>query len=122
MLCPYHPVATFSTGDIYGRADDQPPLPLHQWRRAALPPLVQRLLKALDATAPTGATDSQSDRDENRQATRELFELLDPRDPAEAQLAAIGIAAAQSAMDNFVRAAQPGVARRDGRSACAAAR
>ena len=73
-------------------------------------PIVQRLLKALDATVPTGATASQSDRDENRQATRELFESLDPRDPAEAQLAAIAIAAAQSAMDNFARAAQPGVA------------
>jgi hypothetical protein len=35
---------------------------------------------------------------------------LDPRDPAEAQLAAIAIAAAQSAMDNFARAAQPGLA------------
>ena len=70
----------------------------------------QRLLKALDATVPAGATDSQTDRDENRQATRELFESLDPRDPAEAQLAAIAIAAAQSAMDNFARAAQPGVA------------
>jgi hypothetical protein len=73
-------------------------------------PSVERLLKALDATAPAGATDSQADRDENRRATRELFESLDPRDPAEAQLAAIAIAAAQSAMDNFARAAQPGVA------------
>jgi hypothetical protein len=73
-------------------------------------PSVARLLKALDATAPAGATDGQTDRDENRQATRELFESLDPRDPAEAQLAAIAIAAAQSAMDNFARAAQPGLA------------
>ena len=68
------------------------------------------LLKALDAAMPAGATDSQADRDENRQATRELFESLNPRDPAEAQLAAIAIAAAQSAMDNFARAARPGVA------------
>jgi hypothetical protein len=71
--------------------------------------LIQRLLKALDATVPAGVTASQADRDENRQATRELFESLDPRDPAEAQLAAIAIAAAQSAMDNFARAARPGV-------------
>ena len=70
----------------------------------------QRVLKELDAALPAGATDSPADRDENRQATRELFESLDPRDPAEAQLAAIAIAAAQSAMDNFARAARPGVA------------
>jgi hypothetical protein len=68
------------------------------------------MLKGLTATAPAGATDNEADRDENRQATRELFESLNPRDPAEAQLAAIAVAAAQSAMDNFARAAQPGVA------------
>ncbi len=71
---------------------------------------IQRLLKALDATVPAGTTDSQTDQDDNHQATRELFESLDPRDPAEAQLAAIAIAAAQSAMDNFARASRPGVA------------
>jgi hypothetical protein len=84
-------------------------------------PSVARLLKALDATAPAGATDSQADRDENRRATRELFESLDPRDPAEAQLAAIAIAAAQSAMDNFARAAQPALPTIR-RSVCAAVR
>ena len=47
--------------------------------------------------------------DQQRDATRELFESLDPRDPADAQLAAIAVAAAQSAMDNFARAARPGV-------------
>ena len=47
--------------------------------------------------------------DQQRDATRELFEALDPRDPADAQLAAIAVAAAQSAMDNFARAARPGV-------------
>ena len=54
--------------------------------------------------------DSQAERDENQQAARELFASLNPRDPAEAQLAALAIAAAQSAMDNFTRAARPGVA------------
>ncbi len=69
--------------------------------------LVARLLKALAAAMPA---DSQADRDENRQAAQEMFASLNPRDPAEAQLAAIAIAAAQSAMDGFIRAAQPGVA------------
>ena len=50
-----------------------------------------------------------ADTDQSRDATRELFEALDPRDPAEAQLAAIAVAAAQSAMDGFARAARPGV-------------
>jgi hypothetical protein len=69
--------------------------------------LVARLLKSLAAAMPA---DSQADRDENRRATQEMFASLNPRDPAEAQLAAIAIAAAQSAMDGFIRAAQPGVA------------
>ena len=42
----------------------------------------ERLLEALDATAAGRATtDSQAGRDENRRATRELFESLDPCDP-----------------------------------------
>ncbi len=69
-----------------------------------------RMLKELSAATSAGAADSEADRDENRQTTRELFASLNPRDAAEAQLAAIAIAAAQSAMDNFARAAQPGVA------------
>jgi hypothetical protein len=67
---------------------------------------VECLLKALAAAMPA---DSQADRDEKWQATEDLFASLNPRDPAEAQLAAIAVAAAQSAMDNFARAAQPGV-------------
>ena len=78
-------------------ADDGGPLP-----RA----LVARLLKVLAAAMPA---DSEADRDENRQAAQEMFASLNPRDPAEAQLAAIAIAAAQSAMDGLIRAAQPGV-------------
>jgi hypothetical protein len=69
----------------------------------------RRVLKELEAALPAASTDSPADRDENRQAMRELFESLNPRDPAEAQLAAIAIAAAQSAMDSFARAARLGV-------------
>jgi hypothetical protein len=68
--------------------------------------LVARLLETLAAAMPA---DSQADRDKNRQAAQEMFASLNPRDPAGAQLAAIAIAATQSAMDGFIRAAQPGV-------------
>jgi hypothetical protein len=67
------------------------------------PNFIAHLLQTLDAAAPDTDTESHQD------ATRELFEALSPRDPAEAQLAVIAIAAAQSAMDNFARAARPGV-------------
>ncbi|MGO9998198.1 MAG: hypothetical protein ACLPKW_10705 [Acetobacteraceae bacterium] len=67
------------------------------------PNFVAQLMQTLDAAMP-GA-----DTDQSRGATRELFEALNPRDPAEAQLAAIAVAAAQSAMDGFARAARPGV-------------
>lgn len=67
------------------------------------PNFIAHLMQTLDAATPgTGTTEHQD-------ATRELFEALNPRDPAEAQLAAIAVAAAQSAMDNFARAARPGV-------------
>lgn len=71
--------------------------------------LIERLLKALVAAIPAGASDNRASEGENRAAMRELLEALDPRDAADAQLAAIGIAAALSAMDSFVRAARPGV-------------
>ena len=72
------------------------------------PNFIAHLMHALGA-----ATDQQRD------ATRELFEALDPRDPADAQLAAIAVAAAQSAMDNFARAARPASPTKP-RCACAA--
>lgn len=69
----------------------------------------KRLLKALADAMPNDPSDDAATREENRQAMHALFNSLNPRDPAEAQLAAIAIAAASSAMDNFVRAIQPGV-------------
>jgi hypothetical protein len=72
------------------------------------PIFCRRLHEAVAATVPAGPTDSQEVRDEYRQAVRELFESLQPGDPADAQLAALAVAAAQAAMDNFGRAARPG--------------
>lgn len=86
--------------------------PDHQPRdpKAALSgALIERLLKTLIAAIPAGTGDDQATEGENRATMRELLEALDPRDAADAQLAAIGIAAALSAMDSFVRAARPGV-------------
>ena len=62
-----------------------------------------RLLRTLAAAIPGADTDA------HEEAAQELLASLNPRDPAEAQLAAIAIAAAQAAMDNFARAARPGV-------------
>lgn len=67
----------------------------------------KRLLQALAATMPMGYRDGSPEWAEKWDATRELFDSLNPRNPADAQLAAFGIAAAQSAMDTFARAAQP---------------
>ena len=68
----------------------------------------RHLLKILAATTP-GDDDDPTALAENRESTQELFDSLDPRDPADAMLAAIAVAAAQSAMDNFARAARPGM-------------
>jgi hypothetical protein len=70
---------------------------------------VEHLLDMLAATAPGASDDNTAGRARSREDARELFDALNPRDAAEAQLAAIAVAAAQSAMDNFVRAARPGV-------------
>ncbi len=67
----------------------------------------KRLLQSLAATMPVGYRDGTPEWAEKWDATRELFDSLNPRNPGDAQLAAIGIAAAQSAMDTFARAAQP---------------
>lgn len=69
----------------------------------------KRLLKTLAAAMPTDRSDDATSREENQQAMHALFTSLNPCDPAEAQLAAIAIAAASAAMDNFIRANQPGV-------------
>ncbi len=62
-----------------------------------------RITRLLEALAP-GA-----DRTEDRESMRTLFESLGPRDAAEAHLAAIATASAQSALDYLARAAGPGV-------------
>jgi hypothetical protein len=64
---------------------------------------LQGLRRALAAAMPADAGDTGA------AMTLELFESLSPRDPAEAQLAAIAVAAALAAMDGFARAARPGV-------------
>lgn len=68
----------------------------------------RRLLKILAAATP-GDDDGPTALAEQRETTQELFDSLNPRDPADAMLAAIAVAAAQSAMDNFARAARPGM-------------
>src|SRR5271165_6858719 len=68
----------------------------------------RHLHQALAATVPAGPDDSQATRDETRQAVRELFDALQPGDAADAQRAALAVAAAQAAMDGFARAARPG--------------
>jgi hypothetical protein len=70
--------------------------------------LINFLLKALAATLPAGITEL-APRDEQLEVMRELLEGFDPRDGADAQLAAIAIAAAYAAMDGFARAAKPGM-------------
>jgi hypothetical protein len=68
----------------------------------------RRLLQALAATTPRD-DDDPTGSGEDLETTRELFDSLNPCDAADAMLAAIAVAAARSAMDNFARAARPGV-------------
>jgi hypothetical protein len=70
---------------------------------------IEHLLDMIAATAPAGTSDNPAARARGREAARELFEVLNPGDAADAQLAAIAVAAAQSAIDNFARAARPGM-------------
>jgi hypothetical protein len=69
---------------------------------------VEHLLDVLAAAAP-GVSGDTSGRARSREDARELFDALNPRDAAEAQLAAIAVAAGQSAIDSFVRAARLGI-------------
>jgi len=69
---------------------------------------LRQLHKVLAAATPAAGADP-SERAEALDATHELFAALAPRDAAEAYLAAIAAASAQSALDNFVRAARPGI-------------
>jgi hypothetical protein len=70
---------------------------------------IRRLLQTLAAATPGANQDDTAAWSENWQATCELFDALSPGDAADAQLAAIAIAAGQSAVDGFVRAARPGM-------------
>jgi hypothetical protein len=63
---------------------------------------------ALADAVPIGPDDSEETRDQKRLAALELFDSLQSADPAEAQLAAIAVAASLAAMDGFASAARPG--------------
>jgi hypothetical protein len=69
---------------------------------------IRRLLQTLAAATPGATPDDTAVWSENWQVTCELFESLNPENAADAQLAAIAIAAGRSALDGFVRAARPG--------------
>jgi hypothetical protein len=78
----------------------------------AAPPSRQfcrHLRQSVAAAVPSGSSDSEAALEDKRQAARELFDYLNPGNPADAHLAAIAVASAQSAMDNFARAARPGM-------------
>lgn len=89
-------------------APHHPPTP-NPSNDAATRVFIKRLLKTLATAMPNDPSDDAATREENQQAMHALFTSLNPRDPAEAQLAAIAIAAVGAAMDNFIRANQPGV-------------
>ena len=69
------------------------------------PGFTERLLKDLAAIIPADAPD----RELREQDMRELFESLQPRDAADAQLAAFAIAAVHAAGNGMIRAAGPDV-------------
>jgi outer membrane biosynthesis protein TonB len=89
--------------------DDPPIAPTNSLERPLSDIFTKRLLQSLAATMPMERRDGSPEWAEKWDATRELFDSLDPRNPADAQLAVFAIAAAQSAMDNFARASQPGM-------------
>lgn len=66
------------------------------------------LRHAVAEAVPVGPDDSEETRALKRQAAQELFDSLASVDPAQAQLAAIAVAASLAAMDSFARAARPG--------------
>lgn len=67
------------------------------------------LLRKTAIAIPVVGPDSDEQRAENLETAHEIFTALNPKDAAEAQLAALAIAASQAAMDNFARAARPNV-------------
>ena len=67
---------------------------------------VTMLIKTLTAMVPGSDDDTNETR---RGIARLMFEAYEPRDAIEAMAAARAVAAHHAAMDNFNRAAQPGV-------------
>jgi hypothetical protein len=67
---------------------------------------VTMLIKTLTAMVPGNDDDTNETR---RGIARLMFEAYEPRDAIEAMAAARAVAAHHAAMDNFNRAAQPGV-------------
>lgn len=68
------------------------------------------LISTLVRTIPTAADETEADRAANLSIVRTMIEAFHPADPVEAAEAARAVAAHFAAMDNFARAARPGVA------------
>jgi hypothetical protein len=83
---------------------DHPSSPTEPIARLS-PAHVTHLLKALATANPSAAPADE----EAQQDLRDIFLSLDPQNAADAQVAAIAIAAGQAAMDGFTRAARPGL-------------
>ena len=69
---------------------------------------VAMLIDTLAAMVPGSDTDAPTG-EKRRDIARLLFETLQPRNAVEAMLAARAIAAHHACMDNFIRAARPGM-------------
>lgn len=73
---------------------------------ASLALVTRHLLDRLNPALPGGAADPA--QQVRRQVAEAMMAALNPRDAAEAMLAAIAIAAADAALDDFARATHPG--------------
>jgi hypothetical protein len=69
---------------------------------------ITMLIDTLAVMVPGGNDDADT-KEGRRNVARLLFEAFEPRDAIEAMAAARAVAAHHAAMDNFTRAAQPGV-------------
>jgi len=77
--------------------------------RALSRAFTKRLLDDVSAATPRTGPDSPEQQDLRWQTAQQLFAAFAPANPADAQLAAIAVAAAQASLDSFLRAAQPGL-------------
>jgi hypothetical protein len=89
--------------------DTQSPSPQPATKPPFSPAFRARLIREMAAAAPPAAGEEQPSRDEKLRDMAELFDAFDPRDAAEAQLAAFAVAAIQAGMDSLTRAARPGM-------------